>query len=440
MRHLPTPFRRSCILLSSIAALAIVPTVAHATPTIGSLAPDSVVAGNSVVATGTVSPVAAGELVQLEQQVDGAWTKVGQLAATDAAGAWRVTFIPQVGGQVRATQLSSTGGSSTELAVTVAPKVLSARLARGTIYPFLGTRATWRVAPATYPDGRVRIDLSIDRRAAGAVQATIRNGIVTATIPTKGVGRFNAKLVLPARGGFAEASASSPLSFVVRGARVGSGSSRAWNTSLRAALRFRGVHVPGGSSFDSRMGDSVIAFHKAYGRARTTTFEASDWKRLTRSAIAVRDRSAGLHIEIDKGRQILMQVKNGTPIMVIHVSSGATGNTPAGRWKVQWKGDWVPSLYGSLLYKSMSITGAYAIHGYPSVPTSPASHGCVRVPMWIASTLYRRSPVGTPIFIYEGPGTTRPSIGRTARQRADVPELTGVRAADWADEVLSPIA
>jgi hypothetical protein len=24
-----------------------------------------------------------------------------------------------------------------------------------------------------------------------------------------------------------------------------------------------------------------------------------------------------------------------------------------------------------------------AIHGYPSVPTYPASHGCVRTPIWV---------------------------------------------------------
>jgi hypothetical protein len=54
--------------------------------------------------------------------------------------------------------------------------------------------------------------------------------------------------------------------------------------------------------------------------------------------------------------------------------------------------------------------------------------------MWIAATLYRRSPVGTPIYIYEGPGTTRPSIGRTAGTRTDVPELTGVDPQRWATE------
>jgi lipoprotein-anchoring transpeptidase ErfK/SrfK len=266
------------------------------------------------------------------------------------------------------------------------------------------------------------------------VTARSVHGLIKATLPTRGVGTFRARVVLPARGGYV-ASRGALLTFHVRGAHVGSGSNATWNKALRAGLRFRGVWVPNGSSFDSRMGDAVIAFHKAYGRARTTSFEASDWTRLTRRAIAVRDRSARLHVEIDKGRQILMLVKRGKPIFVEHVSSGATGNTPAGHWTMQWKGDWVPSLYGSLLYKSMSITGAYAIHGYPDVPTTPASHGCVREPMWIAASLYRMVPVGTPIFIYEGPGTTRPSIGR--RAHADVPELTGIDVARYADETLA---
>ncbi len=433
MRYRPTPHLLVRVLLLVVAAATFVPASAIAVPAISEMAPSSVLAGDSVVATGTVSPVAAGELVQLEQQLDGVWTKVGQLAATDAAGTWRVTFNPQASGAVRATQLSNAGGSSAELAVTVAPRILSVTRTRGMVYPFLGTRATWRVAPATYPNGRVRIDLSIDHRGAGSVRATIRNGVVTALLPTRGVGRFNAKLVLPARGGFAGTSAA-PLTFVVRGARVGSGSSRMWNKSLRAALRFRGFHVPGGSGFDSRMGESVIAFHKAYGRPRISTFEASDWTRLTRNAVAPRYRRAGLHIEIDKGRQILMQVRNGKPTMIIHVSTGRSGNTPVGRHSVLWKGNWVPSLYGSMLYKSMAFRGAFAIHGYPSVPTSPGSAGCVRVPMWIAATLYRRSPVGTPVYVYEGPGSTATSIGRAAAASADLPELTGVDPARWATE------
>jgi lipoprotein-anchoring transpeptidase ErfK/SrfK len=48
----------------------------------------------------------------------------------------------------------------------------------------------------------------------------------------------------------------------------------------------------------------------------------------------------------------------------------------------------------------MTFHGNFAIHGYPSVPVYPASHGCVRVPMWLADWLYGQSPVGERIYIY----------------------------------------
>ncbi|MCW2924546.1 MAG: putative peptidoglycan binding domain 1:ErfK/YbiS/YcfS/YnhG, partial [Thermoleophilia bacterium] len=95
---------------------------------------------------------------------------------------------------------------------------------------------------------------------------------------------------------------------------------------------------------------------------------------------------------------------------------------------------YVPSLYGSLLYRSMAFQGAFAIHGYPSVPTTAASHGCVRVPMWIADTLYRRTPVGTPVLVYEGPGATGASLGQRAGTAVDLPELSGVDVAPYITE------
>lgn len=433
----------SLVLALSAAALAaplVVPVGALATPVLAGVAPATVTIGAQSAASGTVTPVEAGVKVQLQLQVDGRWLPLGVPTTTNAAGAWRVAFAPRRGGALRAVQLTGTTGTSGESSIGVRPKVLKPRLARGPHMPFAGVSTTWQIAPATWPAGaKVRIELSIDGRSAGFVTArATRRGIVHARIPTAGVGRFRARLVLPQVPGYVK-STGGATSFAVRGVRVGAGSSPSWNRALRAALRFRGFHVPGGRSFDSRMGESVIAFHKAYGRPRTTVFEAGDWKRLTRARVAVRDRSAPLHIEIDKGRQILMQVKGGVPIMIIPISSGSTGNTPAGRHRIQWKGEWVPSLYGSLLYKSMAFQGTFAIHGYPSVPTTPASHGCVRVPMWIASTLYARSPVGTPVLVYEGPGSTAASIGREATT-PDVPELAGVDVTPYVHEGTAPAA
>ena len=58
-----------------------------------------------------------------------------------------------------------------------------------------------------------------------------------------------------------------------------------------------------------------------------------------------------------------------------------------------------PSPLGTL-YDPMYFTGGYAIHGNPSVPPYPASHGCVRVPMWIAPTLYDTNDYGETVYVY----------------------------------------
>ena len=56
---------------------------------------------------------------------------------------------------------------------------------------------------------------------------------------------------------------------------------------------------------------------------------------------------------------------------------------------------------GMGLYHPMYFLRGFAIHGYPSVPAWPASHGCVRIPLWLASGLVNagataRSSASTP--------------------------------------------
>lgn len=423
---------RAVVAVLVAACSAALPAAASAAPTVAKVAPARVAAGTPVTVTGSVAPVVAGQHVRVELHVGSAWTQVGPIATTDARGAWSTSFAAARGGELRAVQVED-GSTSPTSALAVVPVVSGVRLSSRSVLPFAGVTATWTIATRGYPSGtRVRADLSIGGKAAGFVRGRVKHGVVRLHIPTNGVGTFRAKLVLPMAPGFA-ATNDSRLRFGVRAARVGSGSSAAWVRALRSGLRFRGVFVPRTGSFDSRMGDSVIAFHKAYGRSRTTTFEARDWTLLTRSRVVARDTSRGLHIEVDKGRQILMQVRDGRPISIIHISSGRTGNTPAGHHKVLWKGLMVPSFYETLLYRSMAFQGGFAIHGYPSVPTSPASHGCVRVPMWIANSLYQSTPVGTPVYVYAGPGSTGTSFGKGGTT-PDVAELSGVDVERWADE------
>ena len=58
------------------------------------------------------------------------------------------------------------------------------------------------------------------------------------------------------------------------------------------------------------------------------------------------------------------------------------------------------SRLGTLWWPSYFV-GGYAVHGSDSVPTYPASHGCVRIPRYLEQKFFYRNPVGMPLFVHE---------------------------------------
>jgi hypothetical protein len=142
--------------------------------------------------------------------------------------------------------------------------------------------------------------------------------------------------------------------------------------------------------------EAVFAFQKVEGLARTGVVTPALWARL-QAARTPRPRYVGAdHVEIDKTRQVVFLVRGGQVSLVVATSTGATGNTPLGVWHVYRKVngfDWV------LYYPSYFLRG-FALHGYPDVPPYPASHGCARIPMWIAQTVYAQVAYGSAIYVY----------------------------------------
>jgi hypothetical protein len=158
--------------------------------------------------------------------------------------------------------------------------------------------------------------------------------------------------------------------------------------ALHYAVRRDGV-------FGSDDRDALLAFQKVEGMPRTGLVDAALWRRLEIAHVP-RARYGGDHVEVDKTRQVIFVVRSGTVMLVVPTSTGATGNTPIGTWRVYRKVvgfDWV------LYYPSYFLRG-FAVHGYPDVPAYPASHGCARVPMWIATTIYAAMPPGSTVYVY----------------------------------------
>ncbi len=142
--------------------------------------------------------------------------------------------------------------------------------------------------------------------------------------------------------------------------------------------------------------DAVIAFQKLHGLLRTGRVDARFWRELQQAHVP-RARYPGDHVEVSKWRQVLFVVRDGKVALTVPVSSGATGNTPLGLWHVYSK---VPGYNAKQMYYSSFFVGGFAIHGYHSVPSYPASHGCVRIPLWVATRVYSLIDYGTAVYIY----------------------------------------
>jgi N-acetylmuramoyl-L-alanine amidase len=144
--------------------------------------------------------------------------------------------------------------------------------------------------------------------------------------------------------------------------------------------------------------DAVVAFQKLHGLARTGATDTRFWRALEVAHVPVpRHAGAGLHVEVSKELQVLFLVRDGQVTLVLTVSTGATGNTPVGLWHVYSK---VPGYNAKEMFYSSFFVGGFAIHGYHSVPTFAASHGCVRIPIWAAPHIYSLLGYGTAVYIY----------------------------------------
>ena len=220
----------------------------------------------------------------------------------------------------------------------------------------------------------------------------VRRGAVK--LPTGKPGALRVELVSRPRRGYAPVRKVVSAHVVLPSLGPGSrGGSVAALERRLAELHYALQRVDGYYGTDTY--EAVLAFQKVNGLPRTGRVEPWLWRRLARAGVP-RAYRGGDHIEVDKTRQVLMVVRGGIATKVVHVSTGASGNTPVGSWHVYRKvggWDWV-------LWYPMYFKGGFAIHGYPSVPAFPASHGCVRVPMWIAPSLFGTNGFGTTVVVH----------------------------------------
>ncbi|MEZ5102791.1 MAG: L,D-transpeptidase family protein [Thermoleophilia bacterium] len=169
--------------------------------------------------------------------------------------------------------------------------------------------------------------------------------------------------------------------------------------------------------YGERTRAAVVAYEKLQGLERDGRVDAVQYRSILRaSRPAAPLAQPATYVYVDLGRQVLLDVRDGRVAQVIAISSGGSypytgldgrehvARTPTGSFRVQRKvAGWDESYLGRLYYP-LYFQGGYAIHGSTSVPIEPVSHGCVRIPIWLAQAFFQEHGIGTRVVVV-GPGT-----------------------------------
>jgi L,D-transpeptidase catalytic domain len=185
---------------------------------------------------------------------------------------------------------------------------------------------------------------------------------------------------------------------------------------LQAELAALHYDVPRNGSFEEATSRAVLAYRKLTGLERVTYTNTRIFQLLQQGAggFHVRYRGDGRHVEANLTRQVLAEIEPGGNVHAIFIISSGKPETPTvvGRFRVYEKS---PGYNAKGMLDSNYFIAGYAIHGYAEVPNFPASHGCLRVPIPNASSIFQWVQVGTPVDVYDenggGSGHVRGNAG-----------------------------
>jgi hypothetical protein len=157
---------------------------------------------------------------------------------------------------------------------------------------------------------------------------------------------------------------------------------------------------------------ALIAFQKWEGRPVTGQLTTDEIEAIRTSSYPKARELGYEHVEVDIDRQVLLMVNDNDGVRVLPISSGSgepfveegetsVAYTPRGRFIVYDKtAGWEKGALGSMYYSNY-ISGGVAIHGSPNVPIQPASHGCIRIPMFAAREMSKLLRLGTIVLVYD---------------------------------------
>jgi lipoprotein-anchoring transpeptidase ErfK/SrfK len=276
---------------------------------------------------------------------------------------------------------------------------------RGRHYADRGQQLTVSGVVRPYVDGQTAV-IEISRN--GGAVSTERIGVNPAP---DGSGEYSARFTVAAKGSYVAqvriessdgSTAAGPVQDSVTSTafRAHRGSRGVKVRLLQKGLRRLGYVTPAGGRYSAATWRAVLAFRKVNHMGRRGNASRGVYKKVFRGRGTFRLKfpRRGKHVEFDKSRQVLVLARGGRAVRTYHASSGKRSTpTVFGTFRF-YRRQWGRNALGMI--HSVYFIRGYAIHGYRSVPTHPASHGCIRVPIPNSYSIAKWINLGDTIFVY----------------------------------------
>jgi len=262
-----------------------------------------------------------------------------------------------------------------------------------------GTRFRVRVIVKPFAPGQ-QVLVTMHRRGRTIVSKTltVRQGRTAGQVLTGYAPKGPGQIEIRAASG---AIVAPPARIQVLPRSVAAGSRGRSVRSMQDRLKALGYVTGQYGVNDGRTQRAVLAFRKVAGMARTSSADASFFRALAagRGRFEVRFPRHGRHVEGDISHQVLALIGSGGKVDRVYPMSSGTGGTPTilGSYRVYRKD---PGTNAKGMVASSYFIRGYAIHGYASVPTYNASHGCMRVPIPDAYPIFNWIQMGTIVDTY----------------------------------------
>jgi hypothetical protein len=188
--------------------------------------------------------------------------------------------------------------------------------------------------------------------------------------------------------------------FTVLNPQAGFGARGPFVTLIQQRLNALHVYVPPSGVFDTYTGLALDAYHRLLGHGVSQSLDAATVSELLNGVgtFHVRDPKDGTHVEGDLSRQLIAEVNGSKVIWIYPISSGKPSTpTVLGRFRVYYR---VPGYLPDGMYYSSFFFRGYAIHGYNPAPDYPASHGCMRLPIIDAISVFNWVNYGDWVDVY----------------------------------------